>query len=185
MECQPRVSIVGSRSVPEVKFARMIEQLQNILRGQYGGSLKMLENAVGVCPDDLWLENAGATPFWHVAFHTLFFADLYVSGSLDGFAPPEPFGMTEIDPKGTLPDRPYTKAKIIVYISHCREKVSNIVPSIDENKDAASADFAWLRCSFLELQFYNIRHIQHHVGQLNLILRQQLDYHAPWVGRVD
>jgi len=30
---------------------------------------------------------------------------------------------------------------------------------------------------------YNLRHVQHHAAQLNLILRQTIDSAPPWVGR--
>ena len=38
--------------------------------------------------------------------------------------------------------------------------------------------------SVLELALYNLRHIQHHTAQLNLLLRQRTGEAAPrWVGR--
>jgi hypothetical protein len=37
--------------------------------------------------------------------------------------------------------------------------------------------------SVFELLLYNLRHVQHHAAQLNLILRQQVDAAASWVGR--
>lgn len=163
----------------------MLDQIKTILTGQYGGTLKMLENAIEACPDDLWLENVGLTPYWANAFHTLFFTDLYINGTLEGFGPPEPFGMTELDPTGALPDRPYTKQELLTYADHCRGKALSSIRALDDAANAKVVEFPWLTMNYLEILFYNARHIQHHVGQLNLILRQRLDYHAPWVGRVD
>ncbi|MEZ4847283.1 MAG: hypothetical protein R3B93_01345 [Bacteroidia bacterium] len=39
--------------------------------------------------------------------------------------------------------------------------------------------------TLLEIIFYNFRHVQHHVGQLNFLLRQKADVAADWVGMVD
>ena len=35
--------------------------------------------------------------------------------------------------------------------------------------------------SVLEILFYNLRHVQHHIGQLNLLLRQKADVAAEWI----
>ena len=35
--------------------------------------------------------------------------------------------------------------------------------------------------SVLDILFYNFRHVQHHVAQLNFILRQEMDQAPDWV----
>jgi uncharacterized damage-inducible protein DinB len=43
---------------------------------------------------------------------------------------------------------------------------------------------AWNKSfSLLELSFYNMRHVQHHTAQLNLLLRQTIADAPKWVGR--
>jgi len=37
--------------------------------------------------------------------------------------------------------------------------------------------------SFAELLLYNMRHVQHHAAQLNLILRQKVDSAPGWVAQ--
>jgi len=37
----------------------------------------------------------------------------------------------------------------------------------------------------LEILLYNMRHTQHHTGQLNLIMQQDLNKHLEWAFRVD
>lgn len=53
-----------------------------------------------------------------------------------------------------------------------------------------NALLAWKRRRFgsldgtaLELLLYNMRHVQHHTAQLNLILRQETDSAPGWVAR--
>ena len=90
----------------------------------------MLENAMRACPDKLWSDRSKSPEwverdvvgFWYVAYHTLFFLDFYLSGSADGFTPPAPFTLDELDPAGLLPERPYTKAELQSYLDHGRKK---------------------------------------------------------------
>jgi hypothetical protein len=71
----------------------------------------MLENALHACPDDLlsirlWNDpsnRAGLSEFWYVAYHALFWLDLYLSGAVEGFTPTAPFTLEELDPTGDLP----------------------------------------------------------------------------------
>jgi len=35
--------------------------------------------------------------------------------------------------------------------------------------------------SLFEILLYNLRHVQHHVGQLNLLLRQHINHAPDWI----
>ncbi|NNF08005.1 MAG: hypothetical protein HKN21_14675 [Candidatus Eisenbacteria bacterium] len=74
---------------------------------QFGASVDMLENAVRQCPDELWEGTSPDDGVWYLTFHTLFWTDLYLSGAVEGFHPPQPYGLEELDPTGVLPDRVY------------------------------------------------------------------------------
>ena len=86
---------------------------------QFGAAIDMLDNAVTACPDELWrvrlwddAELPESAAFWYIVYHTLFWLDLYLSGAVEGFAPPAPFTLDELDPAGLLPDRPYTRDEL-------------------------------------------------------------------------
>ena len=57
------------------------------LSNQYLASLKMLEKSISVCPEPLWLDEGYPNPFWHVAYHTLFYTHLYLSPDEASFSP--------------------------------------------------------------------------------------------------
>ena len=59
-----------------------------ILWKQFGAAIDMLENTLVACPRGLWGDRSRRPEFWYVAYHTLFFLDLYLSGSDEGFSPP-------------------------------------------------------------------------------------------------
>jgi hypothetical protein len=68
---------------------------------QFHAAIDMLANAIEACPDSVWIgQRPGA--FWYLAFHTLFFVDLYLSPvDEDQFRPPLPFGLTELQDEGS------------------------------------------------------------------------------------
>lgn len=149
---------------------------------QFGAALEMLGNAVSACPPGLWGARGGRGPeFWYAVYHTLFFTDLYLSGAVEGFAPPEPFTLDELDPAGLMPGRVYAKEEMLDYLRHCREKCRATVGGLTAEGARARCVFRWGEVSFAELLHYNMRHVQHHAGQLNLMLRRETDAAPGWV----
>jgi hypothetical protein len=63
-------------------------------------------------------------------------------------------------------------------MAFCRQQVTNSVSALDLE---AQSGFDWLPFDKLELQFYNIRHTQHHTGQLSERLRKSSDTGIRWV----
>lgn len=150
---------------------------------QFGAAIDMLENAVTACPDDLWGNDEKTPAFWYTVYHTLFFLDLSLSGSVAGFAPPAPFTLAELDPAGVRPDRTYTKAELRVYLDHCRTKCRSTLATLTDEAAAQRSSIPWFESTMGELHLYNLRHVQHHAAQLNLILRQETDSAPGWVKR--
>ena len=144
----------------------------------------MLENAVLACPDECWSDRSQRPELWYLAYHTLFVLDFYLSDSVDGFAPPAPFTLAELDPAGLLPERPYTKEELQSYLEHGREKCQATIAALTDETARKSRRILSFDGSALELILYNMRHVQHHAGQLNLILRQRTDSAPGWVARV-
>jgi hypothetical protein len=154
------------------------------LWNQFGASIDMLENAIAACPEDLWSDRAQKTEPWHLVYHTLFWLDFYASESPEGFAPPPPFTLIEMDPAGLFPDRVYTKEEMRAYLGHCRTKCRKTILSMQEADAASRFRYEWMDFSRAELFLYNMRHVQHGAAQLNLILRRETDSAPRWVGRV-
>lgn len=154
-----------------------------ILWQQFGAAIDMLENALLACPEELWSDRSRRPEFWYVVYHTLFFLDLYLSGSVEGFTPPAPFTLDELDPAGLLPERPYTKDELHSYLEHGRKKCQVMTEALTDEKARQRCAFEWVDVNEAELLLYNMRHVQHHAAQLNLILRQTIDSAPGWVAR--
>jgi len=158
---------------------------KTVLASQYGAALDMLENAVRACPDAHWAD--GSVPvsqqFWYLAFHTLWWHDHYLATSGDAHRPPAPFTMDELDPAGVYPATAYTREQVLAYLEWGRGRCRDRVGALTEREAAERCGSLYHDFSWLELYLYNLRHVQHHTAQLNLLLRQRTDSAPRWVGR--
>jgi hypothetical protein len=156
-------------------------KLKEIIWNQFGAAIDMLGNAILACPEEIWGKNLDDSEFWYKVFHTLFWIDFYLSDSDEGFVPPTPFTLSELDPAGLLPERVYTKDELKNYLDHCRKKCLNTIRTLSDEKANLHFKYGSIDLSFVELLLYNMRHVQHHTAQLNLILRQEIDSAPRWV----
>lgn len=108
------------------------------------------------CPDDLWSDRSRRPEFWYVAFHALFFLDLYLSDSEEE-SPPAPFTLSEMDPAGVLPDRPYAKDELQTYLEHGRRKCRAVTEALTDERARLRRAFGSIDGSVLELLLYNAR----------------------------
>jgi hypothetical protein len=150
---------------------------------QFGAAIDMLDNAIVACPDNLWSDRSRQPEFWYIAYHTLFFLDYYLAESEKGFIPPSPFTLSELDPSGILPDRVYTKNELRSYLNHGRTRCRAAVMALTDDTAHRPCGFERRDISVVELLLYNMRHVQHHAAQLNLILRQTIDSAPNWVSK--
>ena len=165
---------------------------------QFGATIDMLENALLACPSThwngrLWSDHSDhplppeSAEFWYITYHTLFWLDLYLTGSLEGFAPPTPFTLDELDPAGVLPERPYTRDELHAYLVNLRKKCQTTIAGLSDEKAHQPVDFPWIGekpMSFLELLLYTMRHVQEHAAQLNMFLGQNaIEGASDWVSR--
>src|SRR5215472_11396512 len=166
---------------------------------QFGAAIDMLENALLACPSThwhghVWSEHSDHPiplefdQFWSITYHVLFWLDLYLTGSHEGFAPPAPFTLNVLDPDSVFPEQPYTKEELLGYLVQLRQKCQTTIAELSDEKAHQQVAWPWLGgkpMSILELQLYSMRHVQEHAAQLSLFLGQHaipdeaLDW-VPW-----
>jgi hypothetical protein len=155
---------------------------------QFGAAIDMLDNVLCACPDQLWRDCVWDDPtdapefteFWFIVYHTLYWLDLYLSGSREGFAPPAPFLA------GPLPDQPYSRGELQAYLKQCRQKCQETFEVLTDEKANQRCEFPWgEEVSFAELQLYSMRHVQEHASQLSLHLGQRVGSAPDWVARAE
>ena len=151
---------------------------------QFGAAIDMLDDVISLCPDQLWTAVLWTDPddvrygqFWFLAYHTVMWLDLHLTGSAEGFAPPPPFI------RGALPDHPYTQAQIRAYLAQCRSTCQSTIVALTDEQAAHRCVFEWMELSFLELLLYGMRHVQEHAAQLSLVLGQHEVPGMDWVAQ--
>jgi hypothetical protein len=164
----------------ERQVFKMDANLKTSLWQQFGAAINYLANTIDACPDELWRASLWQTPnrssefaqFWYVAYHTLFWLHLYLTGAEEGFVPPAPFTLIEQDEDGPLPERVYTKDELLAYLRDGRKQCRTTIESLTEEMAQRHCVFGWGELSFLELLLYNLRHVHGHASQLDMLLGQ-------------
>ncbi len=151
---------------------------------QFGAAIDTLDDALNLCPDSMWTtslwddeEDPRYGQFWFVAYHTVFWLDLFLTGSSEGFLPPPPFI------RGRLPETLYTKQQVQTYLKDCRQKCKTTIGTLTDEKARQICTFEWMQPTFLELQLYCMRHIQEHAAQLHLVLGQKGVTGMDWIAK--
>ena len=89
---------------------------------QFQASLGMLEYATTNCPEKLWKDEDVQNPFWLIAYHTLFYAHLYLQENLDAFSPQEKHVEGYDDMKFSKGNY-YTTEEVLDYLAFCKKEV--------------------------------------------------------------
>lgn len=165
------------------------KSILEVVTRQYRAAMQMLEQTVAPCPESLWLDQKYPNRFWHIAYHALYYTHLYLQTNETEFQPWERHRQN-YQYLGPLPwppherpriDAPLNKEEMLEFLQFCREETELKVRSVDLE---AASGFSWLPFNKLELQFYNIRHLQHHTGQLIDRLRTAENLGVTWVRSV-
>jgi hypothetical protein len=165
----------------------MINTLKQSLWKQFAASIDMLDNAITAWPDDHWGNNKR---FFYIAYHSLVFLDYYLSIPPVNFVAILPYTLTghgNIPEDGVddiMPNKLYSKQELLDYLQGSREKCRLFIASLTDEKlneywingsgkmDIDLSSINALQFTVFEILIYNMRHVQHHAAQLNLILRQ-------------
>jgi len=155
------------------------------LTSQYKAALKMLEGTIEKCPDALWNDGSYTNIFWQIVYHTLHYTNLYVAKDEESFIPWSKhvgnwhrFEAINGNPKRATTGFNYSKADLLDYTSLTRERLED---SIDERDFYKQPGFEWVNMNTLELHLYNLRHLQHHTGQLIERLQQHHIQGLVWI----
>jgi len=150
----------------------MPDSLSQVLCAQFDAALAMLTDAIDTCPEVHWAGIVAKYPFWLVAYHTLCFADLYLTPDEKQFQPHSmhPNGWSEYNDE--YPSRRFEQQELQAYASLCRQKAADTFATETAESLAGPSGHSRLGFSRAELHIYNLRHVQHHAAQLAAFLRR-------------
>lgn len=173
----------------------MTSQLLDSLVDQFASALAMLRGCVAACPDEVWEEHVGELPYWMVAYHTAFYADLYLSPRLSEYGGQPDWAWPNAAGLGRRMEPPFEalpaeeigavleRDRVVAYLDATLQKLHRELPAETEASLAGSSGFEWYPITRLSMHLVNIRHVQHHAGQLCAVLRRH-GVAVDWVGTV-
>ncbi len=155
---------------------------KEMLWRQFSITIDSFEHALRDCPDGLWERQLwedepdqwvaiGFSQFWYLCYHTLFWMDLYLTGAEEGFTPPSPFDLVEMQDNESLP-RVYTRYELLGYLDDCRNKYQQAISDLTPEQSYRMCSFPWGDLPYGELLLYVMRHVQEHAAQLHMFLGQ-------------
>jgi uncharacterized damage-inducible protein DinB len=159
----------------------MTNKLKQVIQSQYHAALTMLENSVKGCPVSLWEDKTYKNQYWQIAFHTLYYTHYYLGDFETSFEPWEKYkkDYQYLTPSSSaLFIEPYSQQDVLEYLKFCRKQVDERIPNTRLDNPSG---LEWLPTTKLELLLYNLRHIQHHAGQLIDRLRIHSDIPSEWI----
>jgi len=164
----------------------MIEFWRSIIAAQLEAALAMMRHCVEVCPSERWEDKIANHTFRQVAYHALFFTDCYLSANEQAFQLRDlhRWGGDEREP---VVCTGLSQEQTLVYVALCRQQISASLASETRESLLGPSGFSRRCISRGELHLYNIRHLQHHTGQLSAYLRRvnrSFDDPGklPWIG---
>lgn len=159
--------------------------LRSMLSNEFGATAEMLRETIESCPEKAWTEGLGGAAFWRVAYHTIFFLDFYMHKREADFSRPS-FHREDVLFLDKAPaSEPYAKATLLAYLQETRARAKPLLAELTEADLTAPSPVPWYTIPRGEFLLNNLRHAQHHIGQLNLILRSQGIKPPRWKGASD
>jgi len=149
-------------------------ETSKIIQSQYLAALEMLKQVIVLCPAALWNAPGDKDKVWRFAYHTLFYAHIYIENTREDFTPWE----KHHDPDTGIP---FSQEEVLEYLAFVQQHIKERLPLL--NLESPSG-FHWLPFNKLELQFYSIRHIQQHTGELFERLGSRENIMLDWVGQI-
>jgi len=162
-----------------------------VLGRQFAASIQVLRNAIEACPDELWDDRSDGTPVWHIAYHAMFFCDLYFTRDLKSFKAPDfhvenhhflPGDYKDFAGVVTTPESAYSREQLLAYADHCLKKGKQVFEGLTEERARERCGFWWYELNVGEFLINSLRHTQHHAAQIALILRRRADIGVEWMG---
>ena len=161
---------------------------------QFAAAIQTIRLAIEACPDQLWDDRTDGTPFWHLAYHALFYADFYLSDDEKTFQARNfhvdksqllPGDYREYAGIVDTPEKTFRKDQLLDYADHCVRKCGETFEKLTDERVLERCGFWWYKLNVGEFLLNNLRHAQHHAGQLNLLLRRRAGIGIEWMGTRD
>jgi hypothetical protein len=163
-------------------------------------AIDMLKGIINLCPHEMWLNDK---KFFYMVYHTTIFLDYYMSYPVTDFNPMLPYNIIHAQElpqdaiDDVIPNQHFDQQEMIDYLNNIKKKCQRLI--LDTNDQKLNEN--WIKESeinlhglcpsiveeytILQIIFYNFRHLQHHVGQLNFMLRAKANIASEWIAQTN
>jgi len=149
----------------------------SLCQSQYKAAFKMLENLIEECPDELWNKESKVPPFWQQIYHILYYLDFYSEDTKETFK--QTFSIEEnLDERF---DEILSKEELLKYTNKLKNKINTKLELLTTKKLESKSAFFWTGANVAEKIIYSLRHAQHHIGQLNYLLKIETNSATKWI----
>ena len=146
---------------------------------QYGAGLKMLEETITQCPDDLWQDTESDKIISHIIFHVLYWVDNYLNKNRVEASNFKPY--LEIKHQKE-PKFIYEREELLEYLNFVRKKADTWFKNMTLDELTTDSVFDFHGSTLLSSLIYDLRHIMLHVGalhvRLNKVGQEPLDWES-------
>jgi hypothetical protein len=152
-------------------LSESIKKIFNAINEQYGAAIAMLEQNLNSCPKEVWDERGNGPPFWHVAYHAMWFLDWYLSESKEArksFKSKFGDASSHLEQLNKTPEISLTNEQLLDYLAEIKEKAKIRFEHLTSDELIQPSVFEWHGNSVLSSLLYNLRHLMLHIGALNL-----------------
>lgn len=160
-----------------------MDAVRPALKTQLHAALATLRERIVDCPDSLWTEGQFPRQYWRIAYHAIFYADLYSQNCLDDFKAWEKHSENAPSLFDDAEDlEPYTKVDLLSYLDDLICRADSLIEGAEI--DRLDSGFYWYDMPKLDHLILNLRHIMEHNGQLGeRLLNAGIDIHWHGGGR--
>lgn len=158
--------------------------LVQVSKRQFDSSFSMLVEMVDICPEHVWTKQEGAGPFWQLIYHATYWVDFWLRDVYDGsefrsvvFDEGISFELKREPTTGA----DLTKLQMQDYLMKIREKTDRIFGALTDDLLPTPIIPNRYDFTYADVIMGQIRHVMYHVGQCNLILRNNESPAVKWL----
>lgn len=149
-------------------------QIKRALESQYLAALAMMRDCIQYCPEELWLSGTFPRNTWRIAYHGLFYTDLYSGQTDQDFAvwsgtTRAGAGLWKEDEGADPNETPYLSASLMDYCDWLAAEIPKRLAAMDIMSQTCGIPW-YDPFPKLDHQILNIRHLNQHVGQVSQIM---------------
>ncbi len=147
--------------------------IAGILVSQYKAALYMFRQAIEKVPADEWNTNEYKNPHWQIAYHTIWTTKFYLGPNPESLMP-WPGSIAGAEHLGGKEEWENPEPGVVVAGYQSKEEIISFIENteaiLNQSVEALPFEeytgFDWYPYTRFEFHINNIRHIQHHAGQI-------------------